>query len=79
MRARGQQVSHHKALVMTLRVDAFNRVMHLSQQQTDKFTTGSLITRLTNDITVPAEFSKYDPAYVCACANVLGSLLFTLR
>jgi len=34
-----------------LRVDAFNRVMSLSQEQTDDFTTGSLVTRLTNDIT----------------------------
>lgn len=34
-----------------LRVDAYNKVMSLSLQQTDKFTTGSLITRLTNDIT----------------------------
>lgn len=34
-----------------LRNDAFDKVMHLSLQQTDKFTTGSLVTRLTNDIT----------------------------
>lgn len=34
-----------------IRVDAFNKVMSLSLQQTDKFTTGSLVTRLTNDIT----------------------------
>ncbi len=34
-----------------VRVDAYNKVMSLSLQQTDKFTTGSLITRLTNDIT----------------------------
>lgn len=34
-----------------VRVDAFKRVMHLSLQQTDSFTTGSLITRMTNDIT----------------------------
>jgi ATP-binding cassette subfamily B multidrug efflux pump len=33
-----------------LRIDVFNRVMSLSLEQTDKFTTGSLITRLTNDI-----------------------------
>lgn len=33
-----------------LRRDAFSRVMHLSPEQTDKFTTGSLITRITNDI-----------------------------
>ncbi len=34
-----------------LRIDAFNKVMSLSLEQTDKFTTGSLVTRLTNDIT----------------------------
>ncbi len=33
-----------------LRADAFKKVMSLSLQQTDKFTTGSLVTRLTNDI-----------------------------
>ena len=33
-----------------LRRDGFNKVMSLSLQQTDKFTTGSLVTRLTNDI-----------------------------
>jgi len=34
-----------------VRVAAFNKVMSLSLEQTDKFTTGSLVTRLTNDIT----------------------------
>lgn len=34
-----------------LRKDLFSRVMHLSFQQTDKFSTGSLVTRLTNDVT----------------------------
>ena len=33
-----------------LRCDAFRRVMSLSIEQTDKFTTGSLVTRMTNDI-----------------------------
>lgn len=39
-----------------LRKDAFANVMHMSFQQTDKFTTGSLVTRLTNDITAIQEF-----------------------
>lgn len=39
-----------------LRKDAFAKVMHMSFQQTDKFTTGSLVTRLTNDITAIPEF-----------------------
>lgn len=34
-----------------LRVDVFKRVMGFSFEQTDKFTTGSLVTRLTADIT----------------------------
>jgi ATP-binding cassette subfamily B protein len=39
-----------------LRKDAFSRVMHMSFQQTDKFTAGSLVTRLTNDITACQDF-----------------------
>lgn len=34
-----------------MRKDAFHKIMALSFEQTDKFTTGSLITRVTNDIT----------------------------
>ncbi len=34
-----------------IRKDAFRRVMSLSFEQTDRFSTGSLITRVTNDIT----------------------------
>lgn len=33
-----------------LRKDVFSRVIHLSFEQTDQFTTGSLITRITNDV-----------------------------
>ena len=43
-------------MVNDLRKDAFAKVMHMSFQQTDKFTTGSLVTRLTNDITAIQEF-----------------------
>ncbi len=39
-----------------LRKDAFARVMRMSFQQMDKFTTGSLVTRLTNDITACQDF-----------------------
>lgn len=35
-----------------LRSATYRRVMSLSVEQTDRFTTGSLVTRLTNDITV---------------------------
>ena len=34
-----------------LRCDAYRHVMSLSVEQTDKFTTGSLVTRMTNDVT----------------------------
>lgn len=34
-----------------IRKDSFGRIMSLSFEQTDRFTTGSLITRVTNDIT----------------------------
>jgi len=39
-----------------LRQDAFRHVMALSVEQTDRFTTGSLITRMTNDITTFVDF-----------------------
>jgi len=39
-----------------LRCDAYRRVMSLSIEQTDSFTTGSLITRMTNDITQVMDF-----------------------
>ena len=39
-----------------LRKDAFAKVMKMSFQQTDKFTVGSLVTRLTNDITACQDF-----------------------
>ncbi len=39
-----------------LRRDAYGKVMSLSIEQTDKFTTGSIITRMTNDISIVVEF-----------------------
>ena len=39
-----------------LRRDAYSRVMSLSIEQTDRFTTGSLVTRMTNDISMIVEF-----------------------
>lgn len=41
-----------QSFAMDLRGDVFKKIMHLSFQQTDSFTTGSLVTRLTNDITM---------------------------
>ncbi|MBQ7432295.1 MAG: ABC transporter ATP-binding protein [Lachnospiraceae bacterium] len=39
-----------------LRKDAYGKVMSFSIEQTDQFTTGSLITRMTNDITMVVDF-----------------------
>ena len=39
-----------------LRRDAYSRVMSLSIEQTDRFTTGSLVTRMTNDVSMIVEF-----------------------
>ena len=39
-----------------VRCDAYRRVMSLSIEQTDRFTTGSLVTRMTNDITMMVDF-----------------------
>ena len=39
-----------------LRRDAYGRVMSLSIEQTDRFTTGSLVTRMTNDVSMIVEF-----------------------
>lgn len=41
-----------------LRCDAYAKIMSLSIEQTDKFTTGSLVTRMTNDITMIVEFTE---------------------
>ena len=41
-----------------LRTDAYRRVMSLSIEQTDQFTTGSLVTRMTNDITQVVDFTE---------------------
>ncbi len=41
-----------------LRRDAYRRVMSLSIEQTDRFTTGSLVTRMTNDISMIVDFME---------------------
>ena len=42
-----------------LRRDAYRRVMSLSIEQTDRFTTGSLVTRMTNDISMIVDFVEH--------------------
>jgi ATP-binding cassette subfamily B protein len=62
-----------------LRIDTFHRVMHLSQQQTDKFTTGSLITRLTNDITTVQDLvQSILRMFVRAPMFLIGGLIMCL-
>lgn len=41
-----------------LRTDAYKKVMSLSIEQTDKFTTGSLVTRMTNDVSMVIDFTE---------------------
>ena len=42
-----------------LRRDAYRRVMSLSIEQTDRFTTGSLVTRMTNDVSMIVDFVEH--------------------
>ncbi len=42
-----------------LRRDAYAHVMSLSIQQTDRFTTGSLVTRMTSDVTIVVDFFEF--------------------
>lgn len=63
-----------------LRVDAFGKVMSLSLSQTDKFTTGSLVTRLTNDITVLQEMVQMTlRIFVRAPIFLIGGLYMCMR
>ncbi len=62
-----------------LRRDSFNRVMKLSLQQTDQFTTGSLVTRLTNDVTALQELTQMIlRMFVRAPIHLLGGLFMCL-
>ena len=54
-----------------IRKDVFKRIMSLSFEQTDKFSTGSLITRVTNDITQLQNFVMQ-----CMRGFVRTSMLF---
>ena len=62
-----------------LRKDVFSRVMHLSLSQTDDFTTGSLVTRLTNDITAVQDLvSMALRMFVRAPMSFLGGIVMAL-
>lgn len=63
-----------------LRCDVFSRVMSLSIEQTDKFTTGSLVTRLTNDVMMVQEMVAMI-LRMCIRAPIffLGGIVFLLK
>jgi len=62
-----------------LRHDAYSRVMALSLEQTDRFTTGSLVTRMTNDISMIVEFMEMlMRMFVRAPFFLIGGTLFLL-
>ncbi len=62
-----------------LRADAFKKVMSLSLQQTDKFTTGSLVTRLTNDITQVQQFiAMLIRMFVRAPMQFIGGIIMAI-
>lgn len=63
-----------------LRKDCFNKIMSLSFQQTDSFTTGSLVTRMTNDITMIQQLvSSFIRMFVRMFAFFFGGLFFLIR
>ena len=63
-----------------LRKDLFARIMHLSFQQTDRISTGSLVTRLTNDVTqVQQTVSMMIRGLVRNSVMFLGGILMLYR
>ena len=62
-----------------LRKDVFSHVVDLSFEQTDKFTTGSLVTRITNDITQVQDFiSMAIRMFVRTIIMFVGGIIFML-
>ena len=60
-----------------LRKDVFSHVVDLSFEQTDKFTTGSLVTRITNDITQVQDFiSMAIRMFVRTLIMFIGGIVF---
>ena len=63
-----------------LRKDVFKKIMHLSYNQTDKFSTGSLVTRVTNDITqVQYLLSMALRMFIRALSFFILGIVFTLN
>ena len=62
-----------------LRNDLFDKVMHLSIEQSDDFTTGSLVTRLTNDVTMVQDIvSMALRMFIRAPMNFIGGIVMAL-
>ncbi len=63
-----------------LRCDLYSRVMSLSPEQTDKFTTGSLVTRITNDVQQMQNFvNMLLRMFVRAPMFFVGGIIMMLR
>ena len=63
-----------------MRKDAFRHIMHFSFSQTDRFTTGSLITRVTNDVTqVQNMVQMVIRGFVRTIILFAGGIFFMLR
>ncbi len=63
----------------SLREAAFNKVTSFSIEQTDKFSTGSLITRLTSDITAAQDFVSMSLRMVVrVCMQFVGGIAMIL-
>ena len=61
-----------------LRKDLFSKVMSLSFEQTDKFSTGSLVTRLTNDVTQVQNMVMMSVRSVVRCGIMFLGGIFML-
>lgn len=62
-----------------LRCATFNKVMSMSMQQTDTFTTGSLVTRLTNDVTMVESFvTEVLRMFVRSTMSFVGGIVMML-
>ena len=63
-----------------MRKDAFRRIMSFSFPQADRFGTGSLVTRVTNDITQVQNFvSQFVRGMIRTSMLMFGSIFFMFR
>lgn len=72
-------ISAAQSFANDLRQDLYKKVMSFSFEQTDKFTIGSLITRLTNDVTAVSDFiSSMLRMFVRAPVFFIGGIVMML-